>query len=328
MTSHLRPAPRHAARRGRFPAPMLAWFCLLFSHGWAQSAFNPHSHLGGLQFRLPWDGPGSALFNPSRLAEAKRGDAWIAHSRYTAEGDAKPFFQGAAKIHGLALGLSAMGETRITYGRNAVIQTGSLVPMAAYAWEDIAGSGYSLGLGASLPMRTFDAFNVIETRLTSWDVGLELRLPPFPGLSESIHSGIAVQNLGSAEVEMPIDMGETFDAQPLSVTASVFLNSLAGFADLYADMKFLSRNDGGREGPDGGNDFVASWGAEARPIPLLGLKVERTWLREWSAGIVLRKNVAGTVDLGLEFNLAQDAFADPGDRGPGNLWALTLNVGV
>jgi hypothetical protein len=294
----------------------------------AQSPYSSQSALGGLQFELPWDGPGAAIYNPAALAETKRFDARAAFYG-TASGKAGTrFLQGATRVYGgLYAGLADFRNSSSIDGSNALYQVSADVPMIAYGWSGDTSSGFGADVGASLPIRRFDAFGAVKSTVVSGDIGLHLSWPAFPDHLGRIHSGLAAQNVFSGKVKLTDDNGN-YEAQRASYLITTFWNALGGMVDLYSDTKLQTLDDSGREGPSNGSaELFSSWGAEIRPIPMVGVKVERTWLKYWTAGLVLRIPIPGGVNLGVEADMSHDMLG-PQDEGRGLLWSLALNVGM
>jgi hypothetical protein len=76
--------------------------------------------------------------------------------------------------------------------------------------------------------------------------------------------------------------------------------------------------------------MIKSMGVEYRPRPYAGLKIERTWLKRWTAGLIGRGTVpiGKGVEVGMEVDVAHDKFLSPKDEGRGWLWSLALNAGM
>jgi hypothetical protein len=319
--------PGSMGRSAFFTAAVL----LLLQEPRCQLPYIANGRIASSQFMLPWDGPGAATFNPALLSETRRYDARLAFHQSVSGKSEVDFYQGAARIYGgLFAGLAYFSNGSAIDGSNAVYETYILTPMIAYCLDSIAGSGYSFAAGIALPKHGFLAFGAVETPASALDMGLSL-LWPSMGRAGSLQTGLIVRNLFAGQVTLPDDNPESiqsrYDALRVNYDASILLSGVAGLIDLYAEMNLEEPLDP-REGPvRDGIPFFKSLGAAIRPIPMVGFKIERTWLQQWTTGADFRYPVNDFLVLGAEMNLAHDAFLSGRDEGRGYLWSLALSVG-
>jgi hypothetical protein len=122
-----------------------------------------------------------------------------------------------------------------------------------------------------------------------------------------------------------------YDAFLPNYDFSFLLKSALGCVDLYSEFN-LHQDQDASEGPPIDVPFVKALGLEYRPIPFLGLKLERTWSRRWTAGLVADVPVAipvlDGIELGAEANVSHDKFLTEKDEGRGFISSLALSVSL
>ncbi|MDB5049096.1 MAG: hypothetical protein JWO30_2167 [Fibrobacteres bacterium] len=325
------------------PVKYLALCALALSGAYAQTLsitpFQPAAPIDVQQFDLPWDGPGAAVFNPSQLTGIRHVDARVALYQTVSGKLGTMFYQGGARIYrGLFSGLAyfSNGMTYDHYDPIAantvfdrsrfVFEESILTPMLAYGLDSLAGSGYSLSLGAALPRHAFNAFDATRSTAMALDLGARLEWPSL-GLVGRFRTGLAARNLFAQGIRLPSDFGAKYKGLRPNYDFSVLWSSIAGRLDLYSEYNLHQQPDRS-EGPfDDNVPFVKSLGMEVRPIPMLGLKLERTWLKTWTAGAVLRAPIRKAM-IGAEADLSHDGWFTSQDEGRGFMWSLALNAGM
>ncbi|MDB5105283.1 MAG: hypothetical protein JWP91_2972 [Fibrobacteres bacterium] len=279
---------------------------------------------------LPWDGPGAAVFNPAMAAETDRVDFRAATFGSVSGKSGWDFYQATAGIYGgLFAGIAYLSTESAVDGSNALYETSILTPMVAFALDSLAGSGYSLDIGLAIPRHEFNAFNVVTSSSSALDFGAHIAFPSF-GKSGVLHAGLTVRNLAAGKAGLPSDPGmdDGFRALLPNYDFSLFWGSLLDRVDLYGEMNLHEHQDAS-EGPDREDiSILKSMGLEVRPIPMLGLKVERTWIKTWLAGVILRVPVKDILSLGAEMNVSHDKFFSEADEGRGWLWSAALDIGL
>lgn len=301
-----------AARRALAAALLvcLAWALPARS----QSAFDPIKTLASLQIQAPWSGPGAALFNPAHISETRvlyvRADRFQSISGKAGRESAL----GAVGLpFGVKAGLSSFREGQAIDGASAVYQEYQMTPMAG--WGGDTRGGFHLGFAAAVPFRGMNAFNAVKSRTHGLDLGATIHFPDLGPDLGRIRFAFGAQNLIGGDVDLPDGRG-VYEAHPAAWDASGLWTGLGGVADVYLDQKLQRRAGGTKE------EMLWAYGAEVRPIPDFGVKLERTWRAYWVAGARGNVPVGGGV-LGLDFNLAHDRLsADGRDEGRGLLWSL------
>jgi hypothetical protein len=313
--------------RHPYRSAFLAFLCL-FLESRGQQAFRINSLIDKEQFMLPWDGPGAAVFNPALIAETHTFDARFALFRTASRKSGAQVFQGTSRVYRfLYAGASYFSDGQAADGSSALYEESILVPMIACDLDSIAGSGLSLAMGAAMPRHGMNAFGAVKSSVTSVDLGLHARLPIVNGVPGQVHVGFTMRNLYAEKVELPSNMGK-YDAFLINYDASIFWSSIYEVLDLYAEFNSHETQDAS-EGPSKDDiSLLKSFGVEVRPVPMVGLKLERTWLGTWTSGVVLRAPVMDILAVGAEANLSHDMFFSKTDEGRGFLWTIALNVGM
>jgi hypothetical protein len=149
-----------------------------------------------------------------------------------------------------------------------------------------------------------------------------------------VHSGVTLRNFAAEGVKLPADNPSLtvngYKALLVNVDAFFLLKSAFDCLDAYLEFNFHQDPDAS-EGPRrDGPSVIKSLGAEYRPVPHVGLKIERTWLKRWTAGLIGRGTVpiGEGVEVGMEADVSHDKFLSPRDEGRGWLWSLALNAGM
>ncbi|MDB5049197.1 MAG: hypothetical protein JWO30_2268 [Fibrobacteres bacterium] len=311
-----------------YPRIACALSLLALSSAEAQLSVRPYrqeADIESRQFQLPWDGPAAAAFNPSLIAETRRFD--ISTSMFSAvSGKGATRVQtGAVRVyHGLYAGAGWFENGSTIDGSTALYTESILTPMLAYGWHGIAGSGYSLDFGAAYEVLDMNAFGAVSSTVTALDLGLHLLWPSLPNKLGRFHSGLALYNLDNSGVRLPDDNGGKYYPGWYGET-SVLWSGLGDCVDLFSSMAFYGSWDRS-EGPEPDRYYWKSAGVEVRPIPMVGLKLEHTWLGYWTAGTVLRF-VVKEVHFGGELDLSHDKLSAQ-DEGRGYVWAFALNAGM
>jgi hypothetical protein len=297
-----------------------------------QSAHKPNRMLDQAQFMLPWDGPGAAFFNPSHLAETDRFDIHASLFGSVSGKAGSHLMHGSARVLGnLFSGIAYISDEEAIDGTNAVYELSTLTPMIAYGLDSIAGSGYSAGFGFSVPIHGFSAFGVESSSSPALDLGAHMVWPSM-GIWGGIHIGITVRNLASGSVSLPDDNpamrdGE-YDVLLPNYDASFLLSNLAGRIDIFSELNLLIVEDLSVGSYRDDISHLKSFGAEVRPNPKVGLKIERTWRKSWIGGFTFRIPIKGLAVVGAEMNMSHDRFLTERDQGRGYLWSLALNAGM
>lgn len=318
-----------------FPMPVnyaflcaLAWACLSMPARAQMQAspFQPARQIDEEQFNLPWDGAGAAVFNPALLTETRRVDVRAAFFHTASGKSGTDFYQGAVRIYrDLSAGLAWFSNSAAVDGSNALYVESILTPMLAYGLDSLAGSGYSLSLGAAVPRHAFDAFGAVKSHTYSLNLGAHLTWPSL-GMAGRFHTGLGVRNLFSQGIQLPEDFGAKYNGLRPNYDLSVLWGSIFGCVDLYQEYNLHVHPDRSVAPFDDHVPFVKSLGAEYRPIPALGVRVERTWLKTWTAGLVLQVPVKAAV-IGAEADFSHEKIFAAQDEGRGFLWSLALNAG-
>ncbi|MDB5049095.1 MAG: hypothetical protein JWO30_2166, partial [Fibrobacteres bacterium] len=239
-------------------------------------AFNYSQYLSNLEFQLPWDGPGAAVFNPAMLGEANQADLRTGFYTALSGKGYQPYSQLAAKLFGgLYAGIGYYKNTSPIDGSSAVYEQDDLHPMLAYGLKDIKGSGYGLSFGAAFPMRGYNAFGAVNSTVTGFDLGLHF-ITPSDFFYGGFHVGLAFLDLLSGGVKLPEDKGGDFQAQPANGDFSLLWSTPGGLINLFGDLNMHGEADLA-EGPDPKRGIrtvffrteIKTYGIELRPIPYL-----------------------------------------------------------
>jgi hypothetical protein len=274
---------------------------------------------------FPWDGPGSAPFNPAAIAETGMFDVMLGNFSAVSGKGSVQAFQGSVRVlDGFYAGLEWASAGSAVDGSNAVYQESALKPMLAFGWRDFAGPGYSLDIGGAYSIQTYSAFGAIETDTKSLDLGAHLLWPEMPHGLGRIHNNLTFNNLYNNGVRLPADKGGRYYPD-WHGDASLFWSGIWNRVDVFNSFAFYESPDPDEGGPPDRLHWKSA-GIEVRPIPAVGLKLERTWMGYWMAGTVVHTAFDG-VRLGGELDLSHDALA-PDDDGRGYLWSFALNVGA
>jgi hypothetical protein len=328
MTQPFRPRFRNSVSIG-----LLLLFATIQTYG--QTPYRPEGRIVLQQFILPWDGPGAAVFNPALLAETRHADARFGIMQSTSGKAGSDIMQASVMSPwGISAGFAVFTKESGIDGSNAVYETSIRHLMLAYGHRDFLGSGYDLGVGMARVSHVFNAFGVIKSTSNAYDLGVH-GATPLGGLAGNLHAGLTIRNLVSDPVQLPIDNPARpengYYALRPNVDASLLLKSVMGCVDFYAEFNMREDQDAS-EGPPLEIPFVKSLGLEYRPFAFAGVKLERTWNRLWTAGLVVRAPleipILDGVELGAEANVSHDRFLSPKDEGRGFLGALALNVSL
>lgn len=301
----------------------------------AQLAFMPNLPLAALQVPAPWDGPGAAIYNPAFITETRRMYAGASYFQTVSGKAGLTLIQGAAALPaGLKMGLTWFHNRKAIAGSNAVIMESILAPMAGWGTDKLGGSDFHLGFAFAIPIRRMNAFNAVKSTSSGLDAGINLIFPEFGGRMGRLHLALGSQNLLAGKVELPEDNPSLaeFKYEPFkpAYSASTLWSGLAGILELHLDQKLQTDTyvDGGSLGYGntlgGAAELLTSYGAEVRPIPYFGMKLERTWLEYWTAGAHGYIPIEG-FDLEITFDVTHDKLSKR-DEGRGMLWAMGASL--
>lgn len=301
----------------------------------ALSPYRPEGRIDFQQFILPWEGPGAAVFNPALAAETKHADARYGYLK-SASGKLNPDVVQATVMSpwGVAAGFALYSHGTAIDGYNTVYEESVRHFMIAWGRSDVMGTGYEVGVGLARVTHVVNAFGAVRSDPNAYDAGIHVGTPAL-GPAGALHVGFTVRNLLADEVRLPDDnpnlISGSYDAFLPNYDISLMLKSILGCADVYAEFNIRQDQDPD-EGPPMDIPFVKSLGLEYRPIPILGLKVERTWAQRWTAGLVVRAPLAVPVfdgiELGAEANFSHDKILTETDEGRGFIHSLLLNVSI
>ncbi len=144
-----------------------------------------------------------------------------------------------------------------------------------------------------------------------------------PNKLGSLHTGLAFNDLFSTQAETLI--GSKYSLEWNS-ELSLLLKDFYDRVDFFASFAFLDPFYS-KDALNPDRHYLKSFGVEIRPIPLFGLKLERTWRGYWTLGTIGRKVINDKYKIGAEINLSHDSFHKP-DQGRGFLISLGLNLGM
>jgi hypothetical protein len=275
--------------------------------------------------QAPWDGPGAAIYNPAFITETRR--AYAGASRYqsvSGKGGLTLGQAAAAVPGGLKLGLAWFENGNAIDGSNAIYLESILAPMLGWGTDALAGKDFRLGFAIAVPVREVNAFNAVKSTNLGLDAGVNLVFPDMGGKLGRIHLALGAHNLLAERVELPADnpglAGTRYEAFKPAYSTSTLWSGLAGILDLHLDQKF--QTGWGSEGE--GAELLTAYGAELRPIPFFGVKLERTWLEYWTAGahgyIPIEE-----FELEIGFDVTHDKLSKR-DEGRGMLWAFGMSL--
>jgi hypothetical protein len=308
---------------------------LLTAPCFAESPFRPESTIDFMQYILPWEGPGAAVFNPALTAQTGHVDARMGYvSSVSGKGPHDHLQASMMSPWNVAVGIAVFSNPSTVDGGNAVYEESIRHLMIAWGDTNVLGTGFGLGAGLANVTRVLNAFRVVESKASAYDVGIHIATPEM-GRAGSLHTGLTIRNLAADGVRMPDDnpglMKDEYDAYLPNYDVSFLLKSVLGCVDIYSEFN-LHQDQDPSEGPPIDIPFVKSLGLEYRPIPMLGLKVERTWMQRWTAGLVARVPVAVPVFegilLGVEANMSHDKFLTEKDEGRGFIQSIQLSIAI
>lgn len=314
---------------GRFLTAFCATLVLGGALARANNPFQPAAHIEGEQFKLPWDGPGAATLNPALLAGTRVFDARTAFYFAIAGKSGSDFYQASARVFaGLSAGVAASLQTGIILEESDIIfEKSTYTPMIAYRLDSLAGSGFTLDLGAALPRHAWVTFGTVKSSAYSLDLGARLLWPNL-GRAGRFRTALGVRNLFAGDIGLPPDFRVGYGGLRPNYDLSVLWSGLAGYVDLYSEFNLHEQPEKKVVDFDEGVPFVKSLGMELHPISMLGVKVERTWLETWTAGLDLSIPIRKVFVIGAELDLSHDLFFTAHDQGRGFMWSLALNAGM
>lgn len=307
-----------------------------------QHIFNPKRDLSEMQFLLPWDGPGAALFNPAFLAETQQTYGIAGSYSPTNEGEwlhpvdfsgGAPFMRiddlhamgqlSARIMPNLFLGLHWHGSGIAIDGSVAIFEKGTLTPSLAYRIYLGQDQSIPLSLGVAIPTHAFNAFGAVLSNSTSLDLGLLTAIPT--RAMGRFKFGLALQNLIPVEAKLPDNNG-SYEVHPWTADASVLWTVPGGELDVFVKAGAEKERDCSESCPNRGDFWVGlrvgdnrlvnldirNYGLEYRPLPWLGLKLEEPWSEQYLVwGSVFRLKPILGIDIEVELNLAHPKLLDP-----------------
>jgi hypothetical protein len=300
----------------------------------AASPFLPEGRIDAEQFVLPWDGPGAAIFNPALITETGHADGRYGLLTSASGKGGLSLFQGSFSVpFGISAGFNRFENGTGIDGSNAVYEEAINTSMIGWGRRDIRGSGYDGGIGLAYVRHDYNAFGAVRSQAHAVDIGIHAATPAL-GRAGRIHAGLTVRNLAADEVKLPDDnpslVSSGYKALLLNIDASVLVNSAFDCLDAFLELNAHVSPDPA-EGPSrDGPSTIKSMGLEYRPMPYAGLKIERTWMRRWTAGAVaeITLPIGEGLKLGVETDFSHDKILTPKDEGRGFIWSLALNAGM
>ncbi|GEM_PF-4077828 len=323
--------------------------------------FNLDGYTTTLEFQLPWDGPGAAVFNPAHLSETGTFDVRFGALRGVSSELLVAYHQAAVRLPGrLVAGLGYQGSPKLFLGEsttlcivsgfgcsgktNDIDRSGALYqrsvwqPMLSWSLDDLRGTGYILGIGASVPVRTFNAYGAVSSTSAGLDLGIQLRSPATP-THESFQAGLALINFVPAQATLPRDNPATekeYYRLPWAADLSLGWRSPSGRFGLFGSLDSHHSpdptegpvDDDGVFGPDFFQTEIQDYGFEFRPIPALGVTLERTWQGHVILGGNARIPFGNRYVFGIESGVTHDKLFKSLDKGHGILWSFALNVSM
>jgi hypothetical protein len=323
---------RASALKSRILAALIS---VLATHGFGQSPFRSEGTSDALQIILPWEGPGAAVFNPALAAETRHADARFGYMSTASGKWVHSFVQGTVMSPWkVAAGFAFFSKSSVIDGNNAVYEESLRHFVIAWGDSNVLGTGLGLGAGLSRVTHVMNAFGAVESEANAYDAGIHAATPVM-GRAGSLQAGLTFRNLAADEVALPSDnpglVSSAYPAFLPNYDISFLLKSVFGCVDLYSEFN-LHQDQDKSEGPSRDIPFVKSLGLEFRPIPFLGAKVERTWTKRWTAGLVARVPLAVPVFDGIllsaEANISHDKILTEKDEGRGFINSVQLGVAL
>jgi hypothetical protein len=315
----------------------VAAFLLLLStadEARSESPFNPEGRIDAEQFILPWDGPGAAVFNPALITETKRVDGRFAIRMASPETDGEILYQGSGNSPwGIAVGFNRFENGSAIDRSNIVFEEAISTMMIAWGVQGFRETGFDAGVGLAYVRHDYNLFAAMRSKAHAWDFGIHAATPGL-GRAGRLHTGLTLRNLAAEKVKLPDDnpeaLSEGYDVLLYNFDASFLLKSALDCLDVFLEFNFHQDHDASEGPPRDGPSLIKSMGAEYRPVPHVGLKIERTWLKRWTAGLAGygRIPVGNGVEVGAEVNVSHDKFLSPKDEGRGYLWSVAMNAGM
>ncbi len=127
------------------------------------------------QFQAPWDGPGSAMFNPATIAETKVFE--LSASRFSSLSGKTPskVYMGAVNVYqGLCIGLGWFESISQTDGSSFSYLKSIFSSRIVYSWNNFAGSGSAFDFGLAYKVVTLDPFGIVQNKIGSNDLGIHI----------------------------------------------------------------------------------------------------------------------------------------------------------
>lgn len=258
----------------------LALSFLAFSMAAGQANYKGFGQRSAAQAALPAHGPASTRLNPAAAAEGRLAAVHLAALGTQAGKGPAPFYQatvalplGEAFPFSLSAGLGgfSMGEqvdnSTASYAEDVITPT-----LALSLCREEAGIALA-AVGLSLPIYTFNAFNVVKSHAVGMDLGV---LAAFRMGGSTLRLGAAWQHLLAPEMKLPDRgtyeiPGQILYAAGWSSPGNLLSTRWEWYTELATDREAVNVERFG----------LGGWEIEACPIPgasWLGLKYERVRL--------------------------------------------------
>lgn len=303
-----------------------------------QLSYREDGNVSAAQRVLPSTGAAAALSNPAALDETRRLhlqngeiqsisgklDRNFIHASVAPLGFIRPDFP-----FGFALGFAGTWIDSYLDNSNAVYREMTFAPSFALFWHGDRDRLKSVSLGFAFPIQGFNAFGAVKSIGYSLDLGI---LGSVPVGRSRLAMGAALRNLANPEVKLPDGRG--YYEVPGWTEASLHWTSPEKRWDLHLEH-FISESQA-TGGPSESEMGINGWEVEFRPIPLVGVKVERPRAGSLTGfGTVFRPAFASW-RTHFELTLGHDKFSIPGmswlfgetmDEGRGYVFAYSLGAG-
>ena len=250
----------------------------------AESAYRSEVPLTQAQSALPASGPASFWFNPAVLAETHWASVGYGHAGSVSgkAGSGLRSMTGALPIEsfprwpvGFALGYASRGAEYVADGANAVYVEGESRLSTSICLPAAPDRRFLVSAGAAWTTVAFNVFNALRSTSHGIDFGL---YASFPGAGGTVRAGTTLHHFLRPEARLPED-------NPALIKGHYNLRQWwqqdAGWTSAddcwRADLGlFLLGPHDLAEGPDQDQAIgVNGWELEARPIPLIGIRLER-----------------------------------------------------
>jgi hypothetical protein len=328
----------------RFASAVQLAALAVFSPAHALNPFNGISYFRYTQpvrmdLLLPFDGPGSAILNPARLADGERLYAQFG-TRKTGDSRALDLSMGAGLFKGFYLGAFFAGASGQFDFSNAVILDNRFGFQAAYQLPlDAEGKGH-VSFGLADTYRQVNLLNAFKATRFTPDLGLVFVPSAYPG-GWKLEFGWAARDLRGLDEMAPAndtnpnsDPYSHVDFAPWLTTGSVSASSPARLWSFFAEGAA-----GARYEPAYFDKPLAGWnaagarlylpriGAAFHPVAPVSLGLERVWGRYWALNTTLGTGNWLPVRCEADFRAAYGPYLQyryPDHTG----WSLAWNLRV